>query len=361
MQHAISLAEKGTGFVSPNPLVGAVIVKDNKIIGEGYHEKFGELHAERNAFKNCTESPIGATMYVTLEPCCHYGKTPPCTEAIIENGISKVFVSMLDPNPLVAGKGIEILKNAGIEVSVGLLSEESKKQNEVFLHYIKNKTPFVVLKYAMTLDGKIATVTGKSKWITNEQSREYVHKLRNKYSGILVGVDTVIADNPMLDCRLDNTQNPIRIICDTNLRTPINSNIVNSAKNIKTIIATNQENDISKQPYIEKGIEFLTINKKDNHLDLENLINQLGILGIDSILVEGGGNINFSMLQSNLANKIYSFIAPKIFGGSNAKTPVSGVGFKAVNNNVKIKTLDIKTFGYDILIESEVHYSYLQE
>lgn len=356
MERAIFLAEKGLGFVAPNPLVGAVIVKNNKIIGEGYHEKYGKLHAERNALANCTENPKDASLFVTLEPCCHYGKTPPCTEAIINSGIKKVYVSILDPNPLVAGKGVEILKKANIEVETGLLSEKTFKQNEVFLHYIRTKLPFIVMKYAMTLDGKIATTTGQSKWITNDNSRNFVHQLRNRYSAILIGVDTVISDNPMLNCRLENTTNPIRIICDTNLRTPLNCNIINTAKEITTIIATCEKNPTLQKPYINKGIEFLVLNKKDNHINLNELIYKLGSMHIDSVLIEGGSNINFSVLNNNLANKIYTFIAPKIFGGSNAKTPVSGIGFDKVDNKIKLKQQNIIQFDDDILIESEVTY-----
>lgn len=354
MERAIFLAEKGIGFVSPNPLVGAVIVKNNKIIGEGYHEKYGGLHAERNALANCTEDANGATMYVTLEPCCHYGKTPPCTDAIIESGIKKVYVSVLDPNPLVAGNGIEILQKAGIEIYVGLLKDKCLEQNEVFFNYITTKKPFVTMKYAMTLDGKIATATGKSKWISNEKSREYVHKLRHKYSSIMVGVDTVILDNPMLNCRLENTKDPIRIICDTNLRTPINSNIVNTAFEIKTIIATCENNKNIQQKYIDKGIEIIVLSKKDDHVNLNELMSKLGEKNIDSVLIEGGANINFSALNSGIINKIYTFIAPKIFGGNKSKGAVTGVGFSDVDNKIKIITKSTTNIDGDILIESEV-------
>ena len=212
MKIAIELAKKGIGNVNPNPLVGAVIVKDGKIIGQGYHERYGEGHAEVNAFKSLDDDPTGATMYVTLEPCFHYGKTPPCADRIIENKISKVIIGMVDPNPLVSGKGIEKLKNAGIEVEVGILEEECRKINEVFIKYITTKKPFVVMKTAMSLDGKIATKTGESKWITSEKSRLQVHILRNKFSGIMVGVNTIIKDNPELTCRVVEGNNPIRII-----------------------------------------------------------------------------------------------------------------------------------------------------
>lgn len=357
MERAITLAQKGEGFVSPNPMVGAVIVKDNKIIGEGYHQKYGELHAERNALKNCTCDPSGSIMYVTLEPCCHHGKTPPCTDAIIESGIKKIYISMLDPNPLVAGKGVEILKKAGIDVRVGLMESVCIKQNEIFLNYIKTKKPFVIMKYAMTLDGKIATTTGKSKWITNEKSRNFGHTLRNKCSAIMVGVDTVIIDNPMLNCRIPNTKNPIRIICDTTLRMPLNSNIANTSSEIKTIIATCEKNENIQKKYIDKGIEIIVVSKKNNHIDIKELIQKLSEKNIDSILVEGGGNINFSVLDSGLVNRIYTFIAPKIFGGKDAKSAVSGTGFLEVDNKINLKTIEITNLDEDILIESEVSYT----
>ena len=241
MYRALELAKKGTGAVNPNPLVGAVLVKDNRIIGEGYHQKYGQLHAERNAIADCYrrgENPAGAELYVTLEPCCHYGKTPPCTEAIIENKIVKVYVGSNDPNPLVDGGGIAVLRAHGIEVETGILKQECDALNEIFFHYIRTKRPFVLMKYAMTMDGKIATVTGDSKWITGEAARRQVHEDRNRCAAIMAGVGTVIADNPMLNCRLPEGHSPVRIICDTSLRTPADSHVVTTAKEIPTILAT---------------------------------------------------------------------------------------------------------------------------
>ena len=221
MQLALALARKGCGWVAPNPMVGAVIVKDGEIIGQGWHEKCGQPHAERNALASCTKSPRGATMYVTLEPCCHTGRQPPCTDAILEAGIRRVVVGSGDPNPLVAGKGIQILRAHGIEVTENVLREECQRLNEVFFHYIRTKRPFVVMKYAMTLDGKIAAYTGASKWITGEKARNHVQEQRHRYSAIMAGVGTVLADDPLLTCRINGGKNPIRIICDTNLRTPL--------------------------------------------------------------------------------------------------------------------------------------------
>ena len=236
MRRAIELATKGEGHTDPNPLVGAVIVKDGRIIGEGYHEVYGSLHAERNALKNCTEDPSEADMYVTLEPCCHFGKQPPCTLALIEAGIRHVYVGSSDPNPKVAGKGIAQLKRAGIEVTENFMKEECDALNPVFFHYISTKEPYIALKYAMTADGRIATDSGRSQWITGAKAREHVHKLRNRYKGILVGIGTVLADDPILNCRIDGGRNPIRIVLDTYLSIPLESRLVQSAGDIPLIV-----------------------------------------------------------------------------------------------------------------------------
>ncbi|ONI47204.1 riboflavin biosynthesis protein RibD [Candidatus Epulonipiscium fishelsonii] len=356
MQIALELALKGIGKVNPNPLVGAVIVRNDEIIGSGYHERYGELHAERNALKNCKVSPSGGTMYVTLEPCCHYGKTPPCIDAIIESGIKKVVIGILDPNEKMAGRSVKILQEAGIEVVVGILEKECGDINEIFFHYIKNKTPYVLMKYAMTLDGKITTISGESKWITNKKSRENVHKTRNRYMAIMVGVGTVLEDNPELTCRLNNGRNPIRIICDSKLRTPIHSKVVSTAKSTKTIIATTVTNEETYKQYLVKGVEIIVTKNKDGRVDLNELMQILGEKGIDSILLEGGGSLNFSALDSEMVNKIHCYISLKIFGGENAKSPIMGDGFNKVNNKIQLKTNTFLTFDEDILIESEVSY-----
>lgn len=369
MQKAIELARRGIGAVNPNPLVGAVIVKDNQIAAEGWHERYGELHAERNAIKHFLENHSaeelkGAVLYVTLEPCCHHGKTPPCTEAIIENRFSRVVIGSNDPNPLVAGKGIATLKNAGIEVTTEVLKSECDALNFIFFHYIRTKTPYVTLKYAMTMDGKIATATGKSKWITGEPARQRVHVDRNRYMGIMVGVGTVIADNPELTCRIpDNkrARNPIRIICDTNLNTPHNSRIMETAKSIRTIIATSCSDDGKQKQYLEKGCELITLPKKDDHIDLNILMQRLGELNIDSIILEGGGTLSFSALQSGIVNRIQAYIAPKLFGGADAKTPVEGKGIDEVNDCIRLTDINVTKIGEDILLEGEVMYECSQE
>lgn len=356
MKRALTLAKKGAGFVSPNPMVGAVIVRNGEIIGEGYHEKYGELHAERNALKNCKESPKGATLYVTLEPCCHYGKTPPCTEAIIESGISRVVIGTLDVNPVVAGKGAKILADNGIRVEVGILEKECRKLNRVFNKYMTTKRPYVVMKYAMTADGKIATVSGESKWITGEAARENVHRLRKNLSGIMVGVSTVIADNPSLNCRLEEpSKDPVRIICDSHLKTPFESNVVKTARTNHTIIATSSEDSRRISEYEKRGCKVINIPQGSNGIDLNFLMRELGNMGIDSILLEGGGTINYSALESKIVDEIHIHMAPKIFGGS-SKSPVEGVGIKDINSAIKLNPINTKWYGNDLVIENEVLY-----
>lgn len=354
MRKALELAERAYGFVNPNPMVGAVIVKDGEIIGQGWHEEYGSLHAERNAIAACTVPPIGGALYVTLEPCCHYGKTPPCTDAVIESGIDKVVVGARDPNPLVAGKGIEKLRQHGIEVTEGILERECMEQNKVFFHYITKKTPYVILKYAMTMDGKTASYTGESKWITGEEARHNVHKDRRRYSAVMVGVGTVLADDPLLTCRIEGGRNPVRIICDTNLRTPITSQIVATANQIPTIIAT-AETDVDKQSrYLENGCRIMTVSKTSGNIDLKELMIKLGEEKIDSVLIEGGGTLGWSAVSSGIVNKVQAYIAPKLLGGRDAKTPVMGEGIKSPHDALTLKNTRIIRLGGDILIESEV-------
>ena len=354
MLRAIQLAKKGEGWTNPNPMVGAVIVKDGRIIGEGYHKKCGELHAERNAIASLTESAEGATIYVTLEPCCHYGKTPPCTEAIIEQKIKKVVIGSRDPNPKVAGKGAQILRESGITVVQDFMREECDCLNPVFFHYITTKTPYVVMKYAMTLDGKIATKTGASKWITGEPARQEVQHMRHRYMGIMAGIGTVLADDPMLTCRLKGTENganPVRIICDSTLRTPLESQIVRSAKEIPTILATCNRQEAMHMPYIGAGCKILVTPEKDGHVDLSDLMRQLGQLGIDSVILEGGGTLNWSALQAGIVQKVQAYVASKLFGGTEAKTPVEGQGFHTPADAVELTRTKITALGSDWLIE----------
>ncbi|MBK5247163.1 MAG: bifunctional diaminohydroxyphosphoribosylaminopyrimidine deaminase/5-amino-6-(5-phosphoribosylamino)uracil reductase RibD [Peptostreptococcaceae bacterium] len=354
MKLALELAEKGCGYVNPNPMVGAVIVKNGEIIGSGYHENYGDLHAERNAINSCRVPADGATMYVTLEPCCHYGKTPPCTEAIIRSGIKRVIIGSVDPNPLVAGKGIETLRNNNIEVETGLMDMENQKLNYIFFHYMKAGIPYVVMKYAMTLDGKTATFSGKSKWITGEKAREHVHQSRHKYSGIMVGVNTVIQDDPMLTCRTPNGRNGTRIICDTNLRIPLSSKIIRSAFEVPTYIATTSQETKKIKLLSDAGCKVIHIPKKDGHIDLNILMEKLGKEKMDSILLEGGSTLNFSALENGIINKVEAYISPKIFGGSAAKSPVGGIGREDPDDAFQLVRKNIKIFGEDLLIEYEV-------
>lgn len=354
MELALKYAKKGCGWVSPNPMVGAVVVKNGKVIGAGYHEQYGGLHAERNALASCTESPQGATLYVTLEPCCHFGKTPPCTDAIIESGIRRVVVGSVDPNPLVAGKGIEILRQNGIEVTQGVLNEACTMLNNVFFHFIRTKTPYVVMKYAMTMDGKIATRSGESKWITGEAARGRVQQDRHRYTGIMVGVGTVLADNPLLTCRLSEGKNPIRIICDSQLRTPLKSQVVKTAEQIPTILATCCSDEERARLYREAGCEVLALPSKDGHIDLRALMVALGERTIDSVLLEGGGTLNWSALKSGIVNKVQAYVAPRLFGGCEAKSPVEGFGVENPEYAFRLTSPHVTRLGDDILLESEV-------
>lgn len=353
MQRAIELAKKGIGAVNPNPLVGAVIVKEGRIIGEGYHARYGGLHAERAAFANLTEDAKGASMYVTLEPCCHFGKQPPCTEAIVRHGISHVYVGSDDPNTKVCGKGISYLREHGVVVDTQMMKEECDKLNEVFFHYITTNTPYVVMKYAMTLDGKIATRSGKSKWITGEAARYRVAESRNEYMGIMAGIGTVLADDPMLTCRMDGGRNPIRIICDSSLRIPLDSNIVNTAKDVKTIVvASDGCKDIRKkaEQLSKHGIEIISVSRNADGLDLKELMIKLGEKGIDGILLEGGGTLNYSALTAGIVNELNVYIAPKIFGGASALSPVEGVGVESPDDAGKFILKRTEQLGEDILL-----------
>ena len=357
MKRALELSLKGIGKTNPNPLVGAVIVKDGRIIGEGYHEYFGGPHAEVNAIRNAWEDVEGATIYVTLEPCSHYGKTPPCADLLVEKKFKKVVVSMIDPNPKVAGRGVSILRQNNIEVVTGVLEEEARKTNEIFLKYIQEKKPFCILKTAMTLDGKIATKTGESMWITNEKSRNHVHELRNMVSGIMVGVNTIIKDNPSLTTRLEGGgTDAVRIIVDSRLRIPLESKILKLKSDKKTIIATTEMADIDKLKKLRsmENVEVVITPAKESMVDLEFLFDWLGIEGIDSVLVEGGSTLNFSILKKKLADKVIAFIAPKIIGGEEAKMPVGGKGFEHLKDAVLLKDMKVSTFDDDIMIEAYV-------
>ena len=355
MRLAMQLAGNAIGRTSPNPLVGAVIVKDNRVVGCGWHRKAGTPHAEVHALNQAGELAQGADVYVTLEPCAHYGKTPPCAKALVEAKVKNVYGGLLDVNPKVAGKGFKILEDAGIHVEYGFLQDELRKQNEVFFKWIEHKKPFVVLKAAMTLDGKIATATGQSKWITNETSRAYGYKLRDIYDGIMVGINTVIEDNPMLTARVDGGKNPIRIVVDSSLRIDINANVVQD-KSAKTIVATTDKADKDKILKLQaQNVDVIVVDKDENDkVDIEKLLNILGQQNICSILVEGGATLSGSFVAKKLVDKVYFFIAPKIVGGKEAKTPVAGTGILNLQEALALKDIQIEKLEEDILIIGRV-------
>nr|WP_314740393.1 bifunctional diaminohydroxyphosphoribosylaminopyrimidine deaminase/5-amino-6-(5-phosphoribosylamino)uracil reductase RibD [uncultured Haemophilus sp.] len=353
MQRAINLAERGRGWTNPNPLVGCVIVKNGEIIAEGYHEKIGGWHAERNAILNSNADLTGATAYVTLEPCCHHGRTPPCSDLLIERGIQKVFIGSRDPNPLVSGKGAKQLRAAGIEVVEDFMHAECDALNPIFFHYIQTKRPYVLLKYAMTADGKIATSTGESKWITGELARAKVQETRHQYSAIMVGVETVLADNPMLNSRMPNAKQPVRIVCDSQLRTPLDCQLVQTAKEYRTVIATLCDDMQKIEQYRPLGVEILICKAKNKRVDLHDLLQKLGEMQIDSLLIEGGSSLNFSALESGVVNRVHCYIAPKLVGGKTAKTPIGGEGIGVLANAVQLKMHSIEMIGEDVLMDYE--------
>lgn len=355
MRLAMQLAGNAIGRTSPNPLVGAVIVKDNRVVGCGWHRKAGTPHAEVHALNQAGELAQGADVYVTLEPCAHYGKTPPCAKALVEAKVKNVYGGLLDVNPKVAGKGFKILEDAGIHVEHGFLQDELRKQNEVFFKWIEHKKPFVVLKAAMTLDGKIATATGQSKWITNETSRAYGYKLRDIYDGIMVGINTVIEDNPMLTARVDGGKNPIRIVVDSSLKIDINANVVQD-KSAKTIIATTDKADKDKILKLQaQDVDVIVVDKdKNDKVDIEKLLDILGQQNICSILVEGGATLSGSFVAKKLVDKVDFFIAPKIVGGKEAKTPVAGTGILNLQEALALKDIQIEKLEEDILIIGRV-------
>jgi diaminohydroxyphosphoribosylaminopyrimidine deaminase/5-amino-6-(5-phosphoribosylamino)uracil reductase len=389
MQDAMLLAQHGEGQVNPNPLVGALIVKNDDIVASGYHTRYGDLHAEREAFKDAESRGIdckGATLYVTLEPCCHEGHQPPCVDAVIEHGISRVVVGLLDPNPLVAGKGLEILRSNGIEVDVmedgngndngngnenencvkaaQELVKQLRMQNRVFLKFITTNQPWITAKWAMTLDGKIATSTGDSKWITNKQSRQRVHMLRKNNMAILCGIGTVIADDPMLNVRLSEetmqrlgikeheVRHPIRIVADRQARIPMESQLVSTAHEYPTIVAYGNSADEEKlQQLRDAGVTLWNCNT------LTELVQRAGAEKIDSILLESGGTLSEALLSEGLIDEVVAFVAPKIIGGKSARTPVEGEGVTLMSEAIELEDQIVETVGSDVMISGLVRKS----
>lgn len=351
MKLAIQLAKKRKGLTHPNPTVGAVIVKDGKVIGQGFHLRAGLPHAEREAIKDAKSKGFdlkGSTMYVTLEPCCHYGKTPPCTEAIIEEGIKKVVVATLDSNPLVAGKGVEILKQHGVEVEVGILEDQAKQLNEDFFIYITKKRPFIHLKIAQTLDGKIATRTGSSKWITSEKSRKFVHRLRAQATAVMVGKNTVLEDNPFLTVRnLKVERQPYRVIVDKNLEIPISYNIFNP--DTKVFIIASNNADSSKFDGLEH-IKVIKLPLYNGEFNLEDILSVLHREGIVHLFVEGGKGLFTRFIKQNLWDRISLFIAPKMIG-EDGISAIGQLGVEDISQALEFSIQKIRRFDRDIYLE----------
>ncbi|WP_139343285.1 bifunctional diaminohydroxyphosphoribosylaminopyrimidine deaminase/5-amino-6-(5-phosphoribosylamino)uracil reductase RibD [Virgibacillus siamensis] len=351
MQIALNLARAVSGQTSPNPPVGAVVVKNGEILGFGAHLKAGEAHAEVHALQMAGERSGGATIYVTLEPCSHHGRTPPCADLIVKNGISRTVVAATDPNKKVAGQGLEKLRKAGIEVKQGVLEKEANAVNAAFFHFIQTKKPYVTVKSAVSLDGKTATHTGDSKWVTGEAARLDVHQYRHMHDAILVGVNTVITDNPSLTARLPNgRKNPIRIILDTSLKTPLDATILNDGKAETWIFTKSVVSDVAEKSYAEK--ESVTIVRLEK-LDVESVLQYLGRHGIMSLFVEGGAAVNGSFLESGYINQLITYMAPKLIGGQAAPTSFAGNGFSYMKDTLEMVIRHVEMIGNDIRIVAE--------
>jgi diaminohydroxyphosphoribosylaminopyrimidine deaminase / 5-amino-6-(5-phosphoribosylamino)uracil reductase len=354
MKRALHLAKKGTGRTSPNPMVGAVLVKRGRVVGEGYHVKAGEAHAEIIALQKAGKEARGSTLYINLEPCAHQGKTPPCAPAVVEGGVKRVVIGMVDPNPMVRGKGISILRKAGIDVNVGTLEKECKTLNEAFCKYILLKEPFVILKVAATLDGKMATRNGDSKWISNETSRCFVHRTRNEVDGVVVGIGTVFKDDPLLTARVRGGRDPYRIILDSRLQIPEEAKVIGLSSS-KTIIATTAVAPRDKIERLEKaGVHVLILESKNGRVDLRALLSRLGQMGMMSILVEGGGHVNGAFFDEGLIDKFLLFLSPRLLGDSQAMGIFAGKGADQLQKSTTVKELKVKKIGGDILIEGYV-------
>jgi diaminohydroxyphosphoribosylaminopyrimidine deaminase/5-amino-6-(5-phosphoribosylamino)uracil reductase len=354
MNLAMNLAAKAKGRTSPNPMVGALVVKNRKIYGRGFHERAGLAHAEIVALDEAGAKTKGATLYVTLEPCTHFGRTPPCVDTIIQRGIKEVVVGMIDPNPLVCGKGIEILKTHGIKVKVGVLEDKLKKLNEVFIKYITKRLPFVTVKVAQSLDGKIATRTGESKWISSDKSRNYSHRIRQNYDAIVVGVNTVLRDNPSL-CAWFTKKQPLKVVVDSKLSTRENANIFSSGgKVIIVTLAVSPGQETENRKILSDKARILEVKEKEGQVNLKDMMKKLARLEITNILVEGGGTLVGSLFDEGLVDKIMFFISPKIIGGKDALSSVMGHGIARMDSVIKLKELRLKRFKEDILVEAYV-------
>lgn len=357
MNMALELSEKGRGFTSPNPMVGAVVVSNSHVVGTGYHEYAGGPHAEVNALNEAGDLARGATLYVTLEPCNHTGRTPPCTKKILESGIARVVVAMQDPNPDVTGGGIEFLRERGIQVDAGIEEKEASRINEFFIKYVRTKRPFVILKTAATLDGRIATRTGDSKWVTGPSARNYAHRIRHAVDGIMVGIGTVKQDDPSLTTRLENikTKDPARIILDTRLSISESARLLKVESDAGTYLVTGQNPSPDKKNRLEKmGATIIESPLKSGFIDLDALMLQLGAMGITSLLVEGGGRVAASVLSCRIVDKILFFYAPKILGGDDGVPVCRGPGPDQMSDCIQIQDVLVHRFDDDILVEGYI-------
>lgn len=353
MQLAIQMATSTKGQTAPNPSVGSVVVKNGEVMGMGAHLKAGEAHAEVHALNMAGECAQGATIYVTLEPCSHYGKTPPCAEKIIQSGISRAVVATLDPNPKVAGRGVKMLQDAGITVETGILKQEADDLNEVFYHWIQSKRPFVTLKTAMSLDGKIATTTGESQWITGQEAREDVHHYRHTHDAILIGVNTAIQDKPNLTTRLPHGgKNPIRVVLDTQLRTPIDTPLIQNPE-APTWLVTGNEVEEEKLQTFAKYDHVEIIQLSENRIVIDELLQTLGEKGVTSLFVEGGAKINDAFLRADAVQQVINYLAPKLIGGQQSPTPIGGEGVAKLSESMRLTITDVIQLGEDVKIVSK--------
>jgi diaminohydroxyphosphoribosylaminopyrimidine deaminase/5-amino-6-(5-phosphoribosylamino)uracil reductase len=351
MKRVLHLAEKGRGRTSPNPMVGAVLIKRGRLVGEGYHARAGEPHAEIVAIKNAGEKAKGATLYVNLEPCTHYGKTPPCVPSVINAGVRRVVVGMEDPNPLVKGKGVARLKQAGLDVKAGILEKECRRLNEAFRKYIVQHEPFVILKMAATLDGKLATRGGESQWITGETSRQFVHRLRDQVDGVVVGIGTVLKDDPLLTARIRGGRDPYRIVFDSRLRIPENAKMVDLSPS-KTIVATTEMASQDKTERLrKKGVRVLVSDSESGKVNLRFVLLRLAEMGMTSLLLEGGSQLSGSFLDQRLIDKILLFLSPKLIGDPEAPGIFGGSGVANLKEAISVKDLKVRKMGEDILLE----------
>lgn len=360
MQRACELARRGEGWVNPNPQVGCVLVREGQVIGEGWHGRFGGLHAEREALADCErrgESARGATAYVTLEPCSHEGKQPPCADALIDAAVARVVVGSADPNPLVAGAGIVRLRAAGIRVDEGVLRSDCDGLNAPFFHFIRTGMPYVIAKFAETLDGKVATRTGASRWITGPEARVRVHADRARYAAIMVGVGTVVADDPALTARPVEaasglgTHQPLRVVVDTHLRTPLEAQVVRTAREVPTCIVTVEAEGAAADALRERGCQLLTVPEAQGRVDIPQALRALGERGIDSVIVEGGPQLLGAVFDAGCVHRVQAYIAPKIFGGADAPGPVGGTGIAVPSEARALADVRITPLGEDLLVE----------